>query len=62
MTYDEFTREDARLREILRDALERGDYFLEMDVTETIVSLRQRWYASDDDGDDRDIGISSTQD
>lgn len=62
MTCDEYMREDTRLREVLQDALNRGDYYLEMDVAEMLVSLRDRWYASDDGSDDGDTETGSTQD
>lgn len=48
MTYEEFKRKDDWLREVLRDAEERGDYHLEMDVKEQLVQLRDSYYNSHD--------------
>ena len=39
------------LREVLQDAVDRGDYHLEMDVREELVRLM---HPSDHDGDDGD--------
>lgn len=40
MTDEEFQREGRRLREVLKDAEARGDYYLEMDVKEALQKLR----------------------
>lgn len=42
MTYGEYQHERSRLLEVLRDACERGDYYLEMDVKELLVNLEQK--------------------
>lgn len=44
MTYEQYKAKLDVLKEILRDALERGDYNLEFDTREDIVSLNQRYY------------------
>ena len=36
-------RERARLLEVLKDAQDRGDYHLEMDVKEQLYELDQRY-------------------
>lgn len=41
MTYDEYQREQERLREVLKDAKNRGDYHLEFDVIEALEKLEQ---------------------
>lgn len=47
MTNEYFQMESQRLREVLADALERGDYYLEMDVKEALTKLRDAYYQQD---------------
>ena len=47
MTSEEYQRERERLLEVLKDAEERGDYYLEMDVKELLTNLKQRYYEED---------------
>ena len=49
MTYDEYKRKDTWLREVLKDAEDRGDYHLEMDVKEQLVALRDAYYEGDEE-------------
>jgi hypothetical protein len=49
MTNEYFQQEGRRLREVLADALERGDYHLEMDVKEALQNLRDKYYEADED-------------
>lgn len=44
MTYEYYQQESQRLREVLKDAEERGDYHLEMDVKEALEKLRDKYY------------------
>lgn len=44
MTHEEYMAERARLEEVLKDAVERGDYYLEMDVREALTELMERYY------------------
>jgi len=41
MTDEDIKREIRFLRSVLQDALDRGDYYLEMDVKERINQLQQ---------------------
>ena len=43
MTYEEYQRQRTWLLEVLRDAEERGDYHLEMDVKEQLTELEARY-------------------
>ena len=47
MTDEHYRRERARLLEILKDALDRGDYYLEKDVTELFQELDLEYYSKD---------------
>lgn len=47
MTDEEFQREGRRLREVLKDAEERGDIYLEYDVKEALQKLRDKYYEED---------------
>ena len=49
MTDEYYHMESARLREVLKDAEERGDIYLEYDVKEALIKLREQYY---DDGDE----------
>ena len=49
MTYEYFQMECRRLREVLKDALDRGDYHLEMDTKDAIQHLQDK-YCEDDEG------------
>ena len=44
MTHEYYEQESARLREVLEDAEARGDIYLEYDVKEALVKLRDRYY------------------
>lgn len=47
MTSAEYERERKRLLEVLKDAEDRGDYHLEMDVKELLIKLRDKYYEED---------------
>lgn len=47
MTDDEYRRRCLFLREVLKDAEERGDYHLEMDVKEELQQLRDKYHEED---------------
>lgn len=47
MTHEEYYRERSRLLEVLKDAMERGDYHLEMDVKELLSNLSECFYKED---------------
>lgn len=49
MTYDEWKRKDDWLREVLADAEARGDRYLEWDVKEQLVKLRDEYYGGDEE-------------
>lgn len=49
MTNEHYQQEDQRLREVLKDAEKRGDYYLEMDVKEALTKLRDEYYKEDDE-------------
>jgi hypothetical protein len=49
MTDDEYRRKCTFLREVLKDAEERGDIYLEYDVKEQLIALRDAYYAEDQD-------------
>ncbi len=49
MTNEYFQQEGRRLREVLADAIERGDYHLEMDVKELLEKLRDKYYEGDEE-------------
>jgi Arc/MetJ-type ribon-helix-helix transcriptional regulator len=51
MTHSEYIREGQRLREVLKDAMDRGDYHLEMDVKEALEKLRDEYNKEDDNED-----------
>lgn len=42
MTYDEYLRERERLLEVLKDAVQRGDIYLEYDVKELLEELEKK--------------------
>ncbi len=43
MTHQQYQRERTRLLEVLKDATDRGDYHLEMDVREELETLQERF-------------------
>jgi len=47
MEYDKWLRESARLQDVLKDACERGDYHLEMDVREALQKLNDEYYGEE---------------
>ena len=47
MTHEYFQQESRRLREVLKDAEERGDIYLEYDVKEALQNLRDKYYEED---------------
>jgi hypothetical protein len=47
MTNEYFQQEGRRLREVLKDAEERGDIYLEYDVKEALQKLRDKYYEED---------------
>jgi hypothetical protein len=47
MTNEYFQQESRRLREVLKDAEERGDIYLEYDVKEALEKLRDKYYEED---------------
>ena len=47
MTSDEYDRKRNWLLEVLKDAEDRGDYYLEYDVKEQLVALRDAYYEGD---------------
>lgn len=47
MTNEYFEQKDQRLREVLKDAEKRGDIYLEYDVKEALVKLRDEYYKED---------------
>lgn len=47
MTYEEYSRERARLLAVLKDATDRGDYHLEMDVREALTTLQDHYQADE---------------
>ena len=47
MTYDEYRRKRAWLLEVLKDATDRGDIYLEYDVREQLVALQDDYYKED---------------
>ena len=49
MTNEYFQQEGQRLREVLKDAEKRGDYYLEMDVKEELTKLLAEYYKEDDE-------------
>jgi hypothetical protein len=48
MTDDEYKRRCTWLREVLKDAEERGDIYLEYDVKEQLIQLRDQYYGEDE--------------
>lgn len=48
MNFDAYQRERGRLLEVLKDAVDRGDYFLEFDTQELIDQLNEKYYSKDD--------------
>jgi hypothetical protein len=48
MTYEEYTRERERLKDVLKDACNRGDYHLEMDVSESLRELDIAYYEEEE--------------
>lgn len=49
MTSDEYHRKRTWLLEVLKDAEDRGDIYLEYDVKEQLTTLRDAYYESDED-------------
>ena len=49
MTHDYYVNESVRLREVLKDACDRGDIYLEYDVREALVKLQDAYYKEDSD-------------
>lgn len=49
MTREEYDRMRAWLIEVLKDAVERGDYHLEMDTCGMIELLDETYYKEDDE-------------
>lgn len=49
MTHNEYKRECEWLRSVLLDAQERGDYHLEMDVKERLISLQEAYYEEEEE-------------
>lgn len=49
MTTAEYNRKRAWLLEVLKDAEDRGDYYLEHDVKEQLVALRDAYYEGDEE-------------
>jgi len=49
MTSAEYDRKRTWLLEVLKDAEDRGDYHLEMDVKEQLVALRDAYYEEDEE-------------
>ena len=47
MTYTEYNRKRTFLLEVLKDAEDRGDYFLEHDVKEQLIALQNAYYGED---------------
>ena len=47
MTDDYYQYESARLREVLKDAVDRGDIYLEYDVREALTKLQDAYYKED---------------
>lgn len=47
MTTEYFHMESQRLREVLKDAQERGDIYLEYDVMEALDELRTQYYGEE---------------
>lgn len=45
MTAEYFQYESARLREVLKDACDRGDIYLEYDVREALEKLQDAYYS-----------------
>jgi len=48
VTYTEYQRKRTWLLEVLRDAEERGDYHLEMDVKEQLTELQAKYNEEDE--------------
>lgn len=44
MTNEEYQRRRERLLEVLEDAKERGDYYLEIDTLEALTNLQRQYY------------------
>lgn len=49
MTYEYYIQERARLQEVLKDACDRGDIYLEYDVREALVKLMNVYYEDSDE-------------
>lgn len=47
MTTDEYNRKREWLLEVLKDAEDRGDIYLEYDVKEALTKLRDKYYEED---------------
>jgi hypothetical protein len=48
MTDDEYRRKCTWLREVLKDAEDRGDIYLEYDVKEQLTKLRDEYYGEEE--------------
>lgn len=48
MTDSKYRRKCTWLREVLKDAEERGDIYLEYDVKEQLIALRDAYYKEDE--------------
>ena len=48
MTAEEYTRKRMWLLEVLKDATDRGDYHLEMDVREKLTDLQCKYYGEEE--------------
>lgn len=48
MTSEEYDRKRAWLLEVLKDAEDRGDFYLEYDVKEQLIELRDQYYGEDE--------------
>ena len=47
MNHEKYANERARLLEVLKDAEDRGDYHLEMDVKERLADLQEHYHKED---------------
>ena len=49
MSPEQYTRERLRLLKALKDATDRGDYYLEMDIREKLTDLQNKYYEGDEE-------------
>lgn len=47
MSHEEYSRKRDWLLEVLNDAIDRGDYYLEMDVKENLSNLNDAYNSED---------------